>query len=297
MEQLKWDNYLSIQNDIENLNIEKEYFSSLSLLMWTYYEYEIKYEYFNKDIIFFTRNLKKHKNWKISVIYYDRNSNKEDILKQAINLLKSLNNDNVIQMESISKQMIEDFNLNNLDIIEEPYTSNFIYMLENFKTYRGKKLQKKRNHLNFFIKSNHNYKIVDIKNVSKNEIKGFLEIHMKKNGDEYRKHELNIYEKIINDELNNDRYSGIVIYIDNEIKGLTLGFLRKNIYEIVIEKAFKDIRGLYQFLIQANLLFNDINAIYMDREDDGGIIELEKSKLSYYPEEIIKRFSINYRSE
>ncbi len=62
--------------------------------------------------------------------------------------------------------------------------------------------------------------------------------------------------------------------------------------DIIIEKAEKTIRGLYQFLIKTNLVFHNINTEYVERGDDGGIELLNKSKISYYPIIISERFAV-----
>ncbi|MDE7221789.1 MAG: hypothetical protein K2N40_00760, partial [Ureaplasma sp.] len=88
-----------------------------------------------------------------------------------------------------------------------------------------------------------------------------------------------------------EEYVGLVILINKEIVGVTISYLRKDICEIVLEKAEHEIPGLYQFLIQQNLIVNNINQKYVDRQDDAFIEGLRKSKLSYYPILCISRFS------
>ena len=86
-------------------------------------------------------------------------------------------------------------------------------------------------------------------------------------------------------------YVGLIVLINKKIVGITICYLRKDICEIVLEKAEHEITGLYQFLIQQNLLVNNIEKKYIDRQDDAFVEGLRKSKLSYYPIVIVTRYS------
>ena len=103
--------------------------------------------------------------------------------------------------------------------------------------------------------------------------------------------ELNVYKQFINYEMDkSNKYVGIGIYLNNTLSAITLCYLRKEICEVIIERADKNIRGLYQYLISSNIKFNNINQKYMDRQDDNGNSLLAQSKNSYHPIDKIRRY-------
>ena len=116
---------------------------------------------------------------------------------------------------------------------------------------------------------------------------------IKKYDDETRENEIKSYIDTLKQINKSNLYSGIVIYIDKKICGFTLGFLNNQTYEIIIEKAERDIRGLFPYLIKKNLEINNINSKFIDRLDDLGLEHLKKSKLSYHPIICVERFSGN----
>lgn len=50
-----------------------------------------------------------------------------------------------------------------------------------------------------------------------------------------------------------------------------------------IEKADAEIRGLYPFITQQFLINEFMDANYVNREDDMGLENIRKSKMSYHP--------------
>ena len=303
MKDLDWNNYLEILEYISHNNYVEKWMSTIALVTYSYYGLDVKfYITENKEIIFFI-NVTKSTNandqlknqWLVSQIFYFENSDINNLKNEINKQLMILNNRLDHFYYNISQEMINFLGLP--DNLFQPlkYVSNYIYPLQNLKTFAGKKMQKKRNHLNFFIKQNHNYEIKNIKEVDQKEILEYFEYHMHEFSDEYRKYELDIYKELITNQMHkSSNFSGIVIYIDNKIVAVTLGYLNRNIYEIIIEKANKNIDGLYQFLIKSNLEINDINCEFIDRQDDAGIEALAKSKHSYHPlHEILRYFSID----
>ena len=61
---------------------------------------------------------------------------------------------------------------------------------------------------------------------------------------------------------------------------------------IHVEKANPEIRGLYNVMNQQFLIHEFPNVSRINREDDMGLEGLRKSKLSYNPIELVKKYSI-----
>ena len=61
---------------------------------------------------------------------------------------------------------------------------------------------------------------------------------------------------------------------------------------IHIEKANPDIRRMYPFINQQFLANDFADALLVNREDDMGLPGLRKAKESYYPVEMVKKYTI-----
>ncbi|MGL4950371.1 MAG: phosphatidylglycerol lysyltransferase domain-containing protein, partial [Mycoplasma sp.] len=260
-----------------------------------YYDIYFKFHKTDDFVILYIKFGESHtdqqKDWSISTCFYPESFDLTKLKQTIKSDLLILNNNVSISFSNISEDMITDFELDPNKIVQHEYISNYIYELEKMKTFSGKKLQKKRNHLNAFIAQNHNIKIVDLKDVDLNEIIDYTKSHIEKYADSYRQYEIDIYNEYLFNEFKKDNnYFGTAIYIDDKIVAFTFCYLRKNVCEVIIEKAERDIRGLYQYLIIENLKYHNINVEFMDREDDAGIEPLAQSKKSYYPIEMVKRY-------
>ncbi len=291
LKDLTWDNYLEINDIVRKEEYVFDYFSPVQLVQWLCYGFKFKFHQTKQGVLFYSFN-EHEPYWSLFQSYYlkqaDINALKE-IVKDDLTIL---NGDDKLHANNISLKMINDWNWDNLNWKEIDYTSNYIYELNQLKTFAGNKMQKKRNHLNAFLKAEHNVTIKDIHKVKYQDLLDACEKwNQEYNANEDRSSEINDYEELLKNQINRDkRYSGIVTYINEQLVGYTLGFENHDVYEIIIEKANREIRGLFQYIIKTNLEINNINTKYIDREDDVGQPMLAKSKLSYNPIVVMKRY-------
>lgn len=181
-------------------------------------------------------------------------------------------------------------------------TFDYLYSVEKILTYSGKKLQKKRNHVNNFLKQyqgKYEIKIIEgnpyvIEDCIALTKKWDLE---KTERDEYIDQEvagtIDVLEHM--DQLSCE---GIAIYIDNKIEAFSIGTQLNDTTAVInVEKANQEITGLYPFLRQqlVKKFFDDL--IYINAEDDVGEENLRKSKLSYQPEYLVEKYSIRRKDE
>lgn len=299
---LTWNNYLELNNYINSMKFKKEYLTPVVIIQWEFYGLKFKFRKIGDEaVIMYIQNsnqinlfnINMQNKWMLYASYYNENFNfkkHKDLIRKD---LQELNNgDKTFILTDLLEETYTDWELNKENLLQSKYISNYIYEIEKMKTFAGKKLQKKRNHLNSFIKDNHNLEIKNIRDVDPKTLIEFSTYHIKKYAENFRQYEIDVYKKYLFDEMKkDDRYQGAVIYIDDKIVAFTLGFVNHDTYEVIIEKAERDIRGLYQYTISANLKFNNIQCQYMDREDDAGLEALAKSKASYYPLIAVKRYS------
>ena len=309
MEQLDWDNYLVLQDKIDKM-ADEEPFSALSLLMWKYYGFDFQFEINHFGILMYskidieTRDYITIKNencklcWMINRPFLnpDVTTNYVDLFMHQQKTVIELNSgcqdvlyDNLLETE-ITKLKLEPSAIINIG----NWNSNYIYNLAQMDGFPGKKMQKKRNHYNYYIKTFAVDSIIkNIKDVKPTLVVQFLNESItlyEKNGN---KAESEIYQYLVETEMfKSDRYVGSVLFYKNEIIGITLGFIHGQYFEVVIERAKRDVRGAFQYLISNNIKMHQTaleGCLYMDREDDAGISELDYSKRSYQPIKIYKR--------
>lgn len=177
-------------------------------------------------------------------------------------------------------------------ILEDRDNFDYIYESKDLISLSGKKLHKKKNNYNHFIK-NYNY---DISEITPELIQPCIKAarewchnHICKG---YLLYELKAIEELLkNNSLLN--FKGMVVFVDNKISAFTIGEkVNEDMAIIHIEKADSDIRGLYNFINKAFIekYFSDVP--YINREQDLGIEGLRSAKESYIPVKLAKKFII-----
>ena len=223
-------------------------------------------------------------------------------LKEIIDTLMVYKTEN--GMEYLFKDLEEEFmeEIRNIyddvkDICIEEDRDNFDYLYEAEKLIKlsGKKLHGKKNHYNSFVK-NYDYEVKDIKDaeVIKDVIIAAEKWYEANNDDYILKCELQgIKDVLENMKIINTK--GIAVYVDEIIVAFSLGEkLNDDLAVIHIEKADVAYSGVYSFINKAfvDRYFNDVKII--NREQDLGIAGLRKSKLSYHPFKLEKKYIFSF---
>ncbi|MDR1782439.1 MAG: phosphatidylglycerol lysyltransferase domain-containing protein [Bacilli bacterium] len=179
---------------------------------------------------------------------------------------------------------------------------DYLYRVDKLMTYSGKKLQKKRNHLNNFKK---NYEgRYEIKLIANNPDVIQDCIAFTKAWDKSKiQRDMYIDQEVKGtiDVLNNfSKLSceGLAIYIDNKLEAFSYGTQLNDTTAVCnVEKANPKIVGLYPFIRQqlVTTFFDDLE--FINSEDDVGEENLRKSKLSYQPEYLVEKYTIRRKDE
>lgn len=205
-----------------------------------------------------------------------------------------------IHLRAITKEIVDFMKVNYegmFEYIEERDYFDYVYDGESLRTLAGRKNQKKRNHLNYFLKEYENrfeYKKIE----SEKQFKECINlVQLWSEGKEDQKDyddEFNAIQRIFdNYELlkENLRIGGI--YIDSKLEAFTIGEMLNNDMAVIhIEKANPDIRGLYPYINQQFLLNEFKNTKFINREEDLGIEGLRKAKLSYHPIKFVEKYTV-----
>ena len=183
-----------------------------------------------------------------------------------------------------------------MEVIEDRDGFDYIYTKEQLKTLSGKKLQKKRNHLNAFYKEYANryaYESMDAKN--RQECLLFLQSWKLEEEDHMLVEEKKGIAEIFRlwDVL---PCNGGVLRVDGEVKAFIVSSpLQKDVAQINVEKADVNIRGCYQAILREHILDCLDDYMYINREDDMGLERLRQAKMAYNPCYMIKKYRLQER--
>lgn len=281
-------NYSFLQSKLDQFNKNNFFVSALNLNNWKFYNIDV-YFYIDEDAIYLYSSCVNCKKVYIyePIIKDDKKDLKPFFIK-SINLIKK----NIINKKNI---VIACFSLNVFNLFKKyeifkEISINYIYDFNQLKFLNGKKMQKKRNHLNYFLKNySHDSLIIKYEKKYFDQVLEFCKKYsVDKQENQLRENEINGIVELLSNNLDNSY--GSILFYKNQIIGFTYGVLVHNRYEIFIEKADGTIRGSFQYLLTQNLLINNINAKYIDRQDDIDNDSLKHSKLSYKPVKIGKIF-------
>lgn len=182
-------------------------------------------------------------------------------------------------------------------VTELPDSRDYLYSAEALKTLSGKKLHKKKNHLNAFLRQYEGrYEYRTLCCSDSQDVWVFLDKWREQKGQEVEGHldyEVEgIHEILRNCCMLNVRMGGI--YIDGSLEAFSIGSYneREKMAIIHIEKANPEIQGLYQMINQQFLIHEFEEAELVNREDDMGLPGLRQAKMSYAPMDFAKKFRI-----
>lgn len=204
-----------------------------------------------------------------------------------------------IHLKAINKEVVEYLQSvygDRFEYIEERNNFDYIYDGESLRTLSGRKNQKKRNHLNSFVKEYGDR--VEYKKLEEADFDECINLLKEWSKDKEESIELDSEFKAIkrifkNYEKLKDTLKISGIYIDSKLEAFSIGeMLNDNMAVIHVEKANADIRGLYPYINQQFLLneFSDVE--FVNREEDLGIEGLRKAKLSYHPVKFAEKYTV-----
>ena len=171
---------------------------------------------------------------------------------------------------------------------------DYIYLTQDLIDLKGRDFHKKKNHLNYFKKT-YEYEYVEMGSNMTDEAMRFLaEFNSRKEVPEHEMAMLKMEEQAMEDVLRNIEavnYSAGAILIDGKIEAIAIGGqLGGNMITEHVEKANVNFRGLYQAINNEFCKNVASQAKYINREEDMGIPNLRKAKLSLRPCKLLEKY-------
>lgn len=174
------------------------------------------------------------------------------------------------------------------NIFEDRNNFDYIYKREDLANLKGKIYHKKKNLINFFSK---NYSF-EAKPLLKEYTQDVLNILEKwKEGKDESDLQSSKEALLLMDEL---QLCGIIYYVNGIPAAFVLGEENEGGKSFIIhfEKAVDNYKGLYQFINKSFAEILPEKYEYINREQDLGLENLRKSKLSYKPFCFIKKYKV-----
>lgn len=245
---------------------------------------------------------------------------KEDFYDAIMECFKIMNTNNVsryyARIDYVAEKMLETF-VNDLeegaliyevlqDFIVERKLVDYLYKSDDLIDLKGNSYHTKRNEINKFKKAYPNFHTESLD--PQVHSRPIMELFHKWVGDRIRympKEETELFLEGIYQEQHAIKrmlanYSelnliGIVLYIDDEIKGFTVGErINAETSSVIIEKTDFETLGCAQFIFRefSKVLKEAYGSVYINVGDDMGFENLKKVKMSYRPEKLIPKYTI-----
>lgn len=181
-----------------------------------------------------------------------------------------------------------------MQFLDDRPNYDYIYLTQDLIDLKGKSFHSKKNHLNYFKKT-YEYEYVEMTSDMADEAMSFIsDFNSRKEVPAHEMEMLKMEERAMEDvfvNLEKVGYSAGAILIDGKIEAVAIGgkLGKKTITEHV-EKANIEYRGLYQAINNEFCRNVASEAKYINREEDMGIPNLRKAKLSYKPVKLLEKY-------
>ena len=293
MQKLLLTDYPTIQPYLDDANYEGYNSNFVTMMMWDH-EYDIQYEIHDRFLVML-------QNYK-GTFFFAMPFCKKEYIKDAIEYMISYAKKHHFPflIDAVTKEMKEYIqSIYDKTFIYEatPNNDDYIYAKEALETLRGKKMQKRRNHYNAFVKT---YPTFLYKEIEDSDIDNVLSCLQRWEQEHEREESIRSESVGIMYVLNNRHILPIAtgcIYINGILEAFIIGSpLKHNTIQIQVEKANKNIRGLYVAICKLFLENNYSSYKYVNREEDMGIPALKKAKKSLHPISMIHKYRIQIKN-
>ena len=176
---------------------------------------------------------------------------------------------------------------------------DYIYLTQDLIDLKGRNYHGKKNHLNYFKKT-YDYEYIELTSDMTDEVMEFIaDFNRRKEVPPHEMEMLKLEEDAMEDVLKNLKavgYTAGAIRIDGRIEAIAIGGqLGGNTITEHVEKANINFRGLYQAINNEFCKNVAARAKYINREEDMGLPNLRKAKLSYHPCKLLEKYIATFR--
>ena len=174
---------------------------------------------------------------------------------------------------------------------------DYVYAIEDLAELKGRKFQKKRNHLNRFLQEHPNYQILELDENTRTQAFCMLQKWYATRMEQDPSMDFHLEKLAMERAFAFQRQlglEGIVLIENDELLAFTMGsFLNEDTFDIHFEKAREDVPGAYNAINKefAQYLQKKYPQLkWLNREDDMGLEGLRKAKLGYNPDHLVEKY-------
>lgn len=174
--------------------------------------------------------------------------------------------------------------------------ADYVYAIDDLADLKGRKFQKKRNHVNKFRALHPDFEVLEVNTCNMPRIQYMINewyrIRMREDPEgDYMLENIALARACRNYAALG--MEGIALIDDGQVLAVTMGSrMGKDTFDIHFEKALENVEGAYaavncEFARYLRLKYPDVQ--YLNREDDMGLEGLRKAKLSYNPHHLVEK--------
>ena len=289
MKKLTLENWQELQPYIALADYHEYNSNTVTMLMWTSM-YEVYFETYPDYAIAYTCMPHREPVWLMPYCTRDHRF-------EAVHAIRTYSQKHGIAFEihSMTKEfknwLVDTYPMEFL--IWDCYDArDYVYDRRQQETLSGKKMQKRRNHFHAFLKQYEGrfvYRQLD--ESTREDVYAFLRYwqSFKDVDDSISAEDTGIHLWL--EHIKELPIEGGCIYIDGRLEAFNIASrLSKDMIQIHVEKANREIRGLYIAILKLYLETLEEDIMYVNREDDMGLPKLRKAKTDMQPVCKIQKF-------
>lgn len=210
-------------------------------------------------------------------------------------------NDLQLVFSAVPEYALDDFRALSPTAVEELTDwADYLYDAAPLATLRGKKMSKKRNHVNQFLATYPGYTYADVTPADVPELLRFMD-SIDAEGDQ---NEMAVTERALNREMlgyvaggDSEILGGVLRDADGRVLAFTLGDIKGDTLFVHIEKALREVPGGFEMINKSfaeRICTLHPEIAHINREDDAGDPGLRYAKQSYHPSALLRKYNIGF---
>ena len=205
-------------------------------------------------------------------------------------------------LKLIPEEFAQKITLSSVTVTEDRDNFDYIYLVDEMKTFEGGKFKQKRNEVNALLTAHPEIEVreLDLRNPSiKKEISclfhRWAKIKIAK-GDEFESSEITAFNNLLI-LAENQNLILVGLYINNEIIAFIISEIRNSEYAVGhFAKADSSIKGVNAYLLQSLARVLSARGIkYFNYEQDLGLENLRDAKMRFRPASFLKKYTLSLK--
>lgn len=268
-------------------------FSYAGILMWVDY---FKYEYaISEDTLFIKGVVENDTNTPAFSLPIGSLPIKDSLEKIKCYCRKNNISPVLSAVPEYALEKLDDAGITSINPLDD--WGDYLYDAQSLSSLSGKKMGKKRNHVNKFDSLYPESKTIPLNAENVDLAMAFMDIADQEGDNNAMAIEERRANRTILDMIKegDDNMEGALLMVDDKVVAFTIGDVKHDTLFVHIEKADREYEGSYEKINKefASMMCEKHPEIqFINREDDSGDEGLRRAKESYHPVEILRKYNI-----